>query len=358
MAKVAIVGCGAMGSVYAAMMADAGHDVHAVTLWPDHAAAMARDGLRCEGKSGDRTVRLASAGTTTEGIGPCDLVIVATKAFDVEAAARASLPLLGPDTVVQTIQNGLGSPDIAAPILGADRIAVGVVGGFGASMRAPGHTHHSGMEMIRFGPHAGLPLEPLERSAEVWRSAGFTVKLFGDIEQMVWEKLIMNVTFSGTCCLTELTIGGVMADADAWAVAEGCAKEAIAVAAAKGVRLDVGDPLAHIRTLAGKIPDARPSMLLDWLANRRCEIDAINGAIPRLGRTLGVPTPVNDIVVGLVKARERTFVEKFLVLDERSDVLIHRFQPGVSMHRQKSPTIAVSSHSQSLRTIHDPPYPN
>ena len=152
MAKVAIVGCGAMGSVYAALMAETGHEVHAVTLWPDHAEAMRTHGLRVEGASGDRTVRLASAGTDTNGIGPCDLVVIATKAFDVEAAARSSVTLLGPDTVVQTIQNGLGSPEVAAPILGKDRLAVGVVGGFGASMRAPGHAHHNGMEMIRFGP--------------------------------------------------------------------------------------------------------------------------------------------------------------------------------------------------------------
>ncbi len=87
MAKIAVVGCGAMGSVYAALMVDAGHEVHAVTLWPDHAEAMATKGLRCEGASGDRTVPI-HASTTTDGIGPCDLVIIATKAFDVEAAAQ------------------------------------------------------------------------------------------------------------------------------------------------------------------------------------------------------------------------------------------------------------------------------
>ena len=113
MAKIAVVGCGAMGSVYAALMVDAGHEVYAVTLWPDHAEAMAKKGLRCEGASGDRTVAI-HASTTTDGIGPCDLVIIATKSFDVEAAARSCLPLLGPETIVQTIQNGLGSPEIAA----------------------------------------------------------------------------------------------------------------------------------------------------------------------------------------------------------------------------------------------------
>ncbi len=304
MAKVAIVGCGAMGSVYAALMVSAGHEVHAVTAWPDHATAMAETGLRVEGKSGDRTVRLASAGMQTGGIGPCDLVIIATKAFDVTAAAESCLPLLGPDTVVQTIQNGLGSPEVAAAVLGAERIAVGVVGGFGASLRAPGHVHHNGMEMIRFGALADLPRPRLEASARIWEEAGFTVRLFDDIGRMVWEKLIMNVTFSGTSVVTGLTIGGIMADADAWQVAEGCAREAVAVAEAAGIQMEVGDPIAHIRTLGGKIPHAKPSMLLDHEAGLRGEVDAINGSIPRLGRRYGVPTPVNDTVVAIVKARE------------------------------------------------------
>jgi len=307
MAKVAIVGCGAMGSVYAALMASAGHEVHAVTLWADHAAAMREHGLRVEGASGDRTVRLAGAGTTTEGIGPCDLVIVATKAFDVAAAAASAAPLIDPGAMVQTIQNGLGSPEVAAAVIDPDRIAVGVVGGFGASMRGPGHAHHNGLEMIRFGALAGLSRERLEASAAIWDSAGFKVSLFDDIGRMVWEKLIMNVTFSGTTTLTGLTIGEVMADPDAWEVARACAEEAIAVAAAMGVTLQVGDPVAHIRRLGGKIPAARPSMLLDHRAGRRGEVEAINGSIPRLGRRCGVPTPVNDTVVALIKARETAF---------------------------------------------------
>jgi 2-dehydropantoate 2-reductase len=306
MAKVAIVGCGAMGSVYAALMVSAGHEVHAVTLWPDHAAAMAHDGLRVEGASGDRKVRL-HAGMSTDGIGPCNLVVIATKAFDVEAAARSALSLLGPDTVVQTIQNGLGSAERVAPIVGADRLAVGVVGGFGASLRGPGHVHHNGMEMVRFGAFAGLPRERLAASAAVWESAGFKVLLFDDLRRMVWEKLIMNVTFSGTCCLTGMTIGEVMGQEDAWRVARGCAEEAVAVARALGIRLEVGDPIEHIRGLGGRIGNAQPSMLLDHLARRRSEIDVINGAIPREGAKVGVATPVNETVVALVKAREAGF---------------------------------------------------
>jgi 2-dehydropantoate 2-reductase len=306
MAKVAIVGCGAMGSVYAGLMVSAGHEVHAVTLWADHAAAMREHGLRVEGASGDRTVPV-HASMTTDGIGPCDLVIIATKAFDVEAAAKASIPLLGPKTPVQTIQNGLGSPERAAAVLGADRIAIGVVGGFGASIRAPGHAHHNGMEMIRFGALAGLSRDALNTAAEIWRSSSFKVALFDDVRQMVWEKLIMNVAFSGTTCATGMTIGEVMGNPDAWKVAEGCSIEAIAVAKAAGIKLDVGDPIEHVRKLGSKIPNAKPSMLLDHLAHRRSEVDAINGAIPVEAAKYNIPTPMNDALVAIIRAREAAF---------------------------------------------------
>jgi 2-dehydropantoate 2-reductase len=306
MARVAIVGAGAMGSVYAGLMASAGHEVFAITLWEDHAEAMARHGLRVEGASGDRTVPVHGC-TSTEGVGSCDLVIIATKAAGAQAAARSALPLLGPSASVQTIQNGLGSADRVAAIIDPDRVAVGVVGGFGASLRAPGHVHHNGMEMVRFGAYAGLPRTELEAGAEVWRSAGFEVALFDNVDRMVWEKLIMNVAFSATSCLTGMTIGQVLSEPNAWQVARQCALEAVEVATARGIELKVGDPIEHIRRLGGKIPGARPSMLLDHLARQRSEIEVINGAIPREAAKVGLTAPVNATVVALVKAREADF---------------------------------------------------
>jgi 2-dehydropantoate 2-reductase len=308
MSKVAIVGCGAMGSVYAGLMQRAGHEVHGVCLWPDHVEAVNAAGLRVHGASGDHTVRLASMSLTTEGIGVCDLVVLATKAFDVTAAARAARSLVGPATVVQSIQNGLGSPERVAAVLGGERLAIGVVGGFGASVPAPGVAHHNGMEMIRFGAFADLPRQALEASAQVWTSSGFAVELFEDTDRMVWEKFVMNVAFSGTTCITGLTIGQVLADPSAWAVAESCAREALAVAEAAGIALDVGDPITHVRTLGGKIPDARPSMLLDALLRRRGEVDAIVGQVAVLGERYAVATPVTRTVAELIRARESAYL--------------------------------------------------
>jgi 2-dehydropantoate 2-reductase len=304
--KIAIIGTGAMGSVYAALLGDAGHEVWAVDAWEDHVTAMNANGLRVEGASGDRTVRL-NATIDAADVGPADLVIIATKADGVEAAAHAVKPILRDATPVLAIQNGLGSAEKVANILGPGRVIQGVVGGFGASMKGPGHAHHNGMEFVRLGEYAGPRTARLEHVAEIWRSGGFKVLTFDDIHKMVWEKLICNVTYSGPCTLTGLTIGQVVTDPNAFSVASACATEAYAVARAKGIDLDFDDPVAYVTAFAAKIPNARPSMLLDHLAGRRCEIDVINGAIPREGKRVGVPTPVNDIVCALIRAKETAF---------------------------------------------------
>lgn len=302
--KIAVVGCGAMGSVYAALLADAGHEVWAIDNWKEHVDAMKANGLRLEGASGDRTVRV-NATTNAADAGPCDLVILATKAMHVEQAAKSMRPLLRQDTVVLSIQNGLGGPDTAARVLGRERVLVGVVGGFGASMKAPGHAHHNGWELVRLGELAG-PISPrLEAVAEVWRSGGFRVKCFDDIDQLVWEKLICNVCFSGTCAVTERTIIEVIEDADTWQVASGCAIEAYQVARARGIRLDFDDPIAYVRAFGMKIPQARPSMLLDHMAGRMSEIEAINGAIPVAAKAAGIAAPFNEVISALVRAKER-----------------------------------------------------
>lgn len=302
--KVAVVGCGAMGSVYAALLGAAGHEVWAIDSWREHVDAMRANGLRLEGASGDRTVRV-NATTDTAEAGPCDLVIIATKAMHVAKAAEASKVLLKPDTMVLSIQNGLGGPDTAAQVLGGERLMVGVVGGFGASMRGPGHAHHNGWELVRLGERQGPVTPRLQKVAEVWQSGGFKVKCFDDIDQLVWEKLICNVCFSGTCAVTDRTIGEVMNDPDAWIVASGCAVEACHVARKRNIKLDIDDPVQYVRDFGSKIPNARPSMLLDHMAGRMSEIEAINGAIPPAAAAVGIEAPFNTVVSALVRAKER-----------------------------------------------------
>jgi 2-dehydropantoate 2-reductase len=300
--KVAIVGAGAMGSVYAGILGDSGNEVWAVDVWSEHVEAIRRRGLIVEGASGNRTVGIEATSDPAE-VGVCDLVVISTKAIDVETAATSVKPLLGPNTVVLPIQNGLGSADRIAGVLGEERVAIGVVGGFGASMVGPGHVHHNGWELVRLGERHGPVTPRIRRVAETWADAGFRVEVYDDVDQLVWEKLICNVCFSGTCTILERPIGNVLDDPAAWHVASGCAQEAYEVARARGIALDFDDPVAYARAFGEKIPDARPSMLLDVLAGRPCEIDAINGAIPPTARELGLAAPVNETVAALVRAK-------------------------------------------------------
>jgi 2-dehydropantoate 2-reductase len=277
--------------------------VWAIDRWVEHVEAMKTKGLRLEGKSGDRTVKVRAT-TEAKDAGPCDLVILATKAMHVAPAAESVKALLGKDTPVLSIQNGLGGPETAADILGRERVMVGVVGGFGASMKGPGHAHHNGMELVRLGEFGG-PITPrLKKVEEAWSGAGFRVKVFDDIDQLVWEKLICNCAYSGPCGLMDYTIQQVLDDPDMSRVSASCAAEGYAVAKKKGVKLDFSDPVAYVRDFGSKILHARPSVLLDLLAGRKSEIDVINGSIPRVGKQVGVPAPVNETVTALVKARE------------------------------------------------------
>jgi 2-dehydropantoate 2-reductase len=305
--KIAVVGVGAMGSVYAGLLADAGNEVWAVDTWEEHVAAIRERGLRVEGASGERTVRL-DATTDASEVGPVDLVVIATKAQHVEAAAASARPLLGPETVVVSIQNGLGGPDRAAEMLGDERVAIGVVGGFGASIVEPGHVHHNGWELVRLGERNGPVTPRIEQIAEVWRDAGFKVQTYDDVGTLVWEKLVCNTAFSGTCALLELTVGEVLESDDAFSVAGGCAAETFAVAKASGIELGFADPVEYVREFGSKIPNARPSMLLDLMARRSCEIDVINGAVPPAARAVGLEAPVNATVTALVKAKEARIV--------------------------------------------------
>jgi 2-dehydropantoate 2-reductase len=302
--RIAILGTGAMGSVYAGLLGSADNEVWAIDSWAEHVDAIRANGLRLEGASGDRVVRV-NATTDPAEAGEVELVVIATKAYDVEEAARAAAPLIGPDTVVLSIQNGLGSVDRVAAILGDERVIVGVVGGFGASIVEPGHGHHHGMELLRLGERSSPVSERVERIAQVWSDAGFNVRAFDDAQKLVWEKLICNIAYSGPCALTSMTIGQVLEDPEASSVSAHCAEEAFAVARALDVSLEFDEPVQYVRDFGSKITGARPSMLLDMLAGRRSEVSVINGSIPPLARELGLSAPVNETVTGLILARER-----------------------------------------------------
>ena len=305
--KIAIFGVGAMGSVYAGLMAEAGHEVWAVDIWQDHIDTINRDGLRVEGASGDRVVQGIRATTNAADVGKCDLYVLATKAAGVGPAAQAIAPLMGPESIVITIQNGLGAGERIAQHMDTDRVLLGVADGFGASMKGPGQVHHNAMNLIRIGEMNGGMSERLQRLTGAWQEAGFNARAFEDIEQLIWGKYICNVAFSGPCTVFDYTLGELMADPAAWSIAQGCALEVYALGQARNIDFSFDDPIDYITAFGLKMPGARPSMLLDHHAGRLSEIDAINGMAVELGRQLGVATPYNEVLSAVIRRRETGF---------------------------------------------------
>jgi 2-dehydropantoate 2-reductase len=237
-----------------------------------------------------------------------NLVILAVKAADVTTGAQQALPMLGEATPVLTIQNGLGSADTVAAIVGDQRVAVGIASGFGAARVAPGHVHHNATRAMRFGAYSSLSDDTVESIAAVWTQAGFDAAAVTDIAAMQWEKLICNVAYSAPCALTGMTVGQVMDDPEMGPVSRAAATEAWRVAHASDIAIDVADPVAHVRAFGAGMPDAKPSALLDHEARRVSEIDVINGAVPRQGERVGMSAPVNATLTAVVKAAERRWI--------------------------------------------------
>jgi 2-dehydropantoate 2-reductase len=215
--------------------------------------------------------------------------------------------MLDQGTLVLTIQNGLGAAERICEHLPANRVLLGIAGGFGASIKGPGHVHHNGMNVVRVGELSGGLSERLQRVVNLWRGAGFNAEAAADINQLVWEKFVCNVALSAPCTVFGRPIGEMMADPHAWKISLGCGREAFEAGRAMGVSFSFHEPMAYIEAFASKMPDARPSMLLDHMARRPSEIDAINGMVPVVAARVGTAAPYNEVVTAIVKSREEAF---------------------------------------------------
>lgn len=300
--KIAVVGAGAMGAVFAVHFAEVGHDVLLIQRAGAHLDAIRAQGLRLSGPSADRTVTFRAESTAPAE--PQDMVVIAVKATQVAAAARDARRLVGPETVVVAMQNGIGAADLIALSVPADRLVLGIAAAFGARIAAPGHAEHKAMQAIKLGVFGNLPQADLQRAVEAWRGAGFAADAASDIVAMQWEKLICNASFSATCGLSGLTVGAALADKDLGPLCLAAGKEAWTVARGLGVAVIVGDPEAHIRAFAERVSAAKPSLLQDIEAGRSSEIDFINGAVVREAERAGLAAPVNRTLVALVRQRE------------------------------------------------------
>ncbi len=286
------MGSGGLGGFFGALLATAGESVTFVARGR-HLAAMRRDGLRVESARGDMHLKPVRATDDPGRIGPVDVVLFTVKLWDTEAAAEACRPLLHQDTAVLTLQNGVDAPSRIAAVLGRGYVLAGVT--YVPSVIArPGVIRHTGSDAnIIFGELDGRQTERAERLCRSLRAAGIDAQIASDITRTIWEKFVFLVASSGVTTFTGMTYGPLRRDPEARAMFRAAMTEAAAVAGAKGV--PVGDDFIDGRMafLDRAPPEMTSSMAQDRARGNRLELDWFAGTVVRLGRELGIETPVN-----------------------------------------------------------------
>jgi 2-dehydropantoate 2-reductase len=240
-------------------------------------------------------------GLATE-VGPCDLTIVAVKAYQTETAARTLPELMSQGGLALTLQNGLGNLEAIARTVGAERLLAGV-GLLGVTRQDEGRIIYAGQGVIYIGVPAGSQVSAIEVAAvvDLFRGAGLECQPREDIEAVLWEKLVINVGINPLTALLRVPNGVLLKLPEAWEVAVAAAMEAQTVAQAAGLTLS-GDPGARLRQVCANTAANHSSMLQDILAGRPTEIEALNAQVANRGRALGLPTPVNDLLTLLLRA--------------------------------------------------------
>ena len=245
--------------------------------------------------TGDLHVRPAIATDDPAEVGPVDVILLTTKLYDLETATAALKPMLGPETAAISLLNGVDAAERMIPIVGAAPVVPGVAYTT-ATIHAPGVIRHvSGPHLIGFGELGRGRSPRLDAFDAVARAAGIETDYTDDVETLIWRKFALLVAVAGACAISRQPMGGIKRDPELMRLYGAATDEAIAVAAAKGV--DVARVAADILTYAeGAADDLKPSLLVDLEGGKRLEVDWLAGAVTRLGRALGVPTPVNQTI--------------------------------------------------------------
>jgi 2-dehydropantoate 2-reductase len=301
--RVAVVGCGAIGSLYAAHLARVpGVEVWAVDPWVEHVRAIRADGLRVTGL--DRFTAPVRATTDAAELPRCRFGIVATKAMHTQAAVAAAAPALAGAAVV-SVQNGLGNEEVIATLL--TKVIRGSIVTAGAII-GPGQVRYDAPGDSWFGPFEPrpAPMADVVELAGLLTAGGLRTHPLPDARGPQWTKVIFNAATSPLAALSRLTVGQVCTDPRLREQVDRLIEEAVVVAERAGIRLG-RHPGEAVAEAIAEAYGHKPSMLQDVLAQRPTEVDVLNGGIAGQARRLGVPTPLHDCLVAVIKGLERSW---------------------------------------------------
>ena len=299
--KFAMMGSGGVGGYFGGRLAAAGHDVAFIARGP-HLDAIKSGGLHIESGLGDIRIHPVTASADPASVGAVDYVVFAVKLWDTETAGAAMSPLMGPETTVVSLQNGVECDDMLARFIGRERL-IGGIAQIAASIARPGVIHHLGtMQGIKIGEYGGASSARLSALADALDGAGVDTEISGDVERTIWEKFVFLVGLSATTTLMRTTIGPIREDAKKRAFLYDAIAEAVVVGRARGVKL-AADAAEERLAFADGLPfDMTSSMHHDLDRGNRLELDWLSGAVVRFGSELSIPTPRNQAVCSALKS--------------------------------------------------------
>jgi 2-dehydropantoate 2-reductase len=301
--KIALVGAGAMGSLFGAMLAEAGNDVWLYDVWLEHVQTINLNGLQIEREGKTRTVKV-KATDDPQQIGQAELVIIFVKAFRTNSAAETAQTIAGSGGSVMTLQNGMGNADIIAEFIEPERILAGTTS-HGATLLGPGSIRHAGSGPTTIGAWAQTEdgLQRAGQLAEFFNQAGIKTESVADVRSVVWNKLLINIGINAITALTGIKNGQILDLENTRQLSRTAVMEAISVAQAENINVH-DDALDRVFKVAEATALNRSSMGQDVDHRRQTEIAAINGFIVREAKRLGLQAPVNFALTALVQTLE------------------------------------------------------
>ncbi len=303
--KICILGAGSLGCAIGGVLTEAGNDVCLVNRNPDQVEAMNGRGLVLGDGGKDRTVKVRAATTVAE-VGVVDLVIVLVKSFHTSEAMQSAMSLLGPETVVLSLQNGAGHEDILSDIVGRDRVLAGKTYA-GGTQAGVGHVIIGTRGRDTYiGELDGSVSDRVQQISELFNRADLLTHVTTNILGTIWDKLLINVATGALSGITGLTYGDLYQTPEVVDCALAAVAEAMAVAKASDIVLSTTDPRETWVKAADGLPlEFKASILQSLEKGSMTEVDYINGAVVRQGLKLGVPTPINQTLVACIKGVER-----------------------------------------------------
>ncbi|MGD9055394.1 MAG: 2-dehydropantoate 2-reductase [Desulfobacterales bacterium] len=319
--EIAIVGAGVLGSIFGALFLEKGFKVTLIEVLEERVRLIAKEGLWLQWPDGERTHSRIDITSNVDAVGDKDVVMIAVKGYHTRPAIEGAMPMIGDDTIVLSVQNGLGNLEAIAEAVGSERVVGGITAHSGMPVSMNEVRYVGGLgPLLVIGPYDGVSRPGFENMIEQFQSVGLDVHATGDINSVIWKKLIANVSTNVVAALTGLTGGVAVKHEPSVKIIEGLSNELGQVARAKGIDIpELDDPLDFSLKAFASTKDNRVSMLQDVEAGRPTEIGNLNEVIVSEGRRYNIPTPYNEAVSWLTRGVEERNRQKRHVAESSNE---------------------------------------